>query len=328
MIDALLAEFVADARREGAVGVTFLCLGLARPARAEAEGVPVPGPRRGQATAGVPPRPARARRRPAPAGELVLRHGRRRLLAWTDPAAFSVGHAAEAWLCLLPAEARRFRVADARLAAALAGSGGVGGGRVARRGDRAGRPSCGAMRRWRSCRSGTPGGRAGPWLSRVASRSRASARTRVAARGAASALRQLGYPEVEVILWDVGQGVRGPGSGRARSPSSSPRPRSCSGGARRPGAIDPGRGPGGRGRGRGPAAHAGAALRPRRRDAGLLRPRAGAGRGGSGARVRSRRSGGTLERCGPRILRRRWRGSCPGRWRRAGRDSRTGRWSR
>ena len=83
VIDSLLAEFVADARREGAVGLTFLCLGslglLGERLRAfrflpRGEGkrlrVYLPGRRQ-------------ARGRPAPAGELVLRHGRRRLLAWT-----------------------------------------------------------------------------------------------------------------------------------------------------------------------------------------------------------------------------------------------------
>ena len=90
MIDALLAEFVADARREGAVGVTFLCLGSLGLLEQRPAGVPVPGPGRGQASSRLSPPPAEARRRPAPAGELVLRHGRRRLLAWAIRRRFGV----------------------------------------------------------------------------------------------------------------------------------------------------------------------------------------------------------------------------------------------
>ena len=66
------------------------------------------------------------------------------------------------------------------------------------------------MRRRLSCRSG---GRAGARVRRVppCRRSRASARTRVAARTAARAIRLRGYAHVHMMLWDVGQPVRGAG---------------------------------------------------------------------------------------------------------------------
>ena len=127
-----------------------------------------------------------------------------------EPAASSAGHAAEAWLCLLPADARRFRVADARLAAALAGSGALlvddsPDVEIGVPGDLRGDAPTAVV----------PIGRAG-WargsaVSRLAGRSRASARTRVAARTAARAMRHRGYAHVHIVRWDVGQGVRGAG---------------------------------------------------------------------------------------------------------------------
>ena len=82
MIDALLAEFVADARREGAVGVTFLCLGSLGLLEQRLRAFRFLARGEGKRLRVYLPGRAQARRRPAPAGELVLRHGRRRLLAW------------------------------------------------------------------------------------------------------------------------------------------------------------------------------------------------------------------------------------------------------
>ena len=68
------------------------------------------------------------------------------------------------------------------------------------------------MRRWRLCSLGHAGwarGSAGGPGGLALARERAHAALRHGERR--SALRKLGYPEVETILWDVGQGVRGPG---------------------------------------------------------------------------------------------------------------------
>ncbi len=123
------------------------------------------------------------------------------------PAAFSVGHATEAWLCLLPAEARRFRVDDARLAAALEGSGAL----VA---EDSPDVEIGPVGRLQSDAPvavvplGQAGWARGSRVGRALERSRASARARASARRAARALRLRGYPHVEVMVWDVGQAVR------------------------------------------------------------------------------------------------------------------------
>ncbi|MBN1529452.1 MAG: aminoglycoside phosphotransferase family protein, partial [Thermoleophilaceae bacterium] len=133
----------------------------------------------------------------------------------TTSSAADAGHAAEAWLCMLPAEARRFRVSDARLAAALAGSGGelvedapdveIAGSAAELRGDA---PVAAVA-------LGRAGWASGSALARGAERSRASLSVRAAARAARRALRRLGYRDTGVAFWDVGQAFGGVGRRRS-----------------------------------------------------------------------------------------------------------------
>jgi hypothetical protein len=127
-----------------------------------------------------------------------------------------VGHAVESWLCLLPASARRFRVADARLAAVLREAGAE------------------LVERSPDVEIGLPGnlrgdapvavaslGRAG-WArgslaARAAQRAAAGARVRLEALRVSRALRRLGYSSTETITWGLGQPFRTAGRPRARS---------------------------------------------------------------------------------------------------------------
>ena len=117
---------------------------------------------------------------------------------------------------MLPAAARRFRVTDARLAAALS----VGGAQLVD-----GSPDVEIAGRPEHLRGdapvavvslGRPGWTRGSLPARIAKRSAASARVRVQAVAAARALRRLGYPSTETATWDLGHAFRGTGSIFAR----------------------------------------------------------------------------------------------------------------
>jgi Phosphotransferase enzyme family len=129
-----------------------------------------------------------------------------------------VGHAAEAWLCMLPADARRFRVSDPRLAAALGASGGelvdtAPDVEIADRPEELQGDAAVAV-----VSLGRPGWASGSPAARVAKRSRASARVRLDALAAHRALRRLGYTLTEAALWDVGHAFARMGSPGRRSP--------------------------------------------------------------------------------------------------------------
>ena len=213
VIDALLAAFLADARRERAIGVTFLCLGslglLGKRLR----------------SFGFLSRSEDKRLRvyvqdPAPAS--IFSNGTTGTSSWetttsrvAGPA--DVGHGAEAWLCMLPAAARRFRVADARLAAALRG----GGAELV-----CVSPDVEIVSRIEELRGGAPvavvslghpGWTRGSLPARIAKRSAASARVRAEAVLAGRALRRRGYPLTEIVTWDVGHAFREAGSRPPRS---------------------------------------------------------------------------------------------------------------
>ena len=118
---------------------------------------------------------------------------------------------------MLPAAARRFRVADARLAAALRG----GGAELV-----CVSPDVEIVSRIEELRGGAPvavvslghpGWTRGSLPARIAKRSAASARVRAEAVLAGRALRRLGYPLTEIVTWDVGHAFRGAGNGAPRS---------------------------------------------------------------------------------------------------------------
>ena len=129
-----------------------------------------------------------------------------------------VGHATEAWLCMLPADARRFRVSEPRLAAALSASGGelVSDSPdveiVARAGELRGDARVAVVS------LGRPGWANGSLPARIAKRSQASARVRAEALAARRALHRSGYPHTEVAFWDMGHAFARMGSPGRRSP--------------------------------------------------------------------------------------------------------------
>ena len=147
-----------------------------------------------------------ARSRSVRAGQLVLPHRGRRLLGGHRRLGLA-SYTAHSWLGLLPAGARRFRVDDPRLAAALGSRRRAGAGCAGRGGRR------GAHAAWRRRGCGPSLGRPG-WMrgsapARAAKRSLASARVRIAALRAERAVRRLGYRETEVVAWDLAHRLRG-----------------------------------------------------------------------------------------------------------------------
>ncbi len=118
---------------------------------------------------------------------------------------------------MLPAAAQRFRVADARLAAALRG----GGAELV-----CVSPDVEIVSRIDEVRGGAPvavvslghpGWTRGSLPARIAKRSAASARVRAEAVLARRALRRRGYPLTEIVTWDVGHAFREAGSRLPRS---------------------------------------------------------------------------------------------------------------
>jgi hypothetical protein len=124
-----------------------------------------------------------------------------------------VGHTSQAWLCLLPAAARRFRVSDPLLRTAVQTAGGELVERspdveIGRPDELAGDAGVAVVP------IGSPGWSRGPVAARVAKRSLSSARARLEARRAGARLRALGYRDTEVATWDLGHGFRFAGSSR------------------------------------------------------------------------------------------------------------------
>jgi peptidoglycan/xylan/chitin deacetylase (PgdA/CDA1 family)/aminoglycoside phosphotransferase (APT) family kinase protein len=146
-----------------------------------------------------------ALRRPAYAAARLLR------AQWPTPATFGHG-----WMvATLPAAASRFQVADPPIASRLLAAGAEV---VDRDADvEIGMPSTltGEAPMAISVLSSPPHD-ADAIALRVARRLFNSGRIRIAARRARGALRRLGYPEVEAILWDVTQAFRRPGVRHAR----------------------------------------------------------------------------------------------------------------
>ena len=118
---------------------------------------------------------------------------------------------------MLPAAARRFRVADARLAVALRAAGAElvavspDVEIVSRSEDLGGGAPVVAVS------LGRPGWTRGSLAARIAKRSAASARVRLEAMLARRGLRRRGYPLTDIVTWDVGHAFRDAGSSSPRS---------------------------------------------------------------------------------------------------------------
>ena len=121
-----------------------------------------------------------------------------------------VGHAAQSWLCVLPAAAHRFRVTDARLASAL----GAAGAELVEDSPDVEVGSPGALRGDAALAVvslGSPGWVRGTLAARIAKRARSSVRVRIQAAQAGRKLHRLGYPLSEMTTWDLGHVFRVPG---------------------------------------------------------------------------------------------------------------------
>jgi aminoglycoside phosphotransferase (APT) family kinase protein len=119
----------------------------------------------------------------------------------------------QSWLCLLPADARRVRVADPLLVTAMRSAGAElvessPDVEIGDPGELHGDAGVAVVS------IGSAGWERGPLPLRIAKRSASSARMRAEARRAGTALRRLGYAETDVTTWDLGHGFRMRGSDR------------------------------------------------------------------------------------------------------------------